>query len=52
MTQLFSKFYEQVNIANEEDEILKSSRLRLLKSILRVLTNGLSILGIDTIDKL
>ena len=52
VTQLFSKFYEQVNIANEEDEILKSSRLRLLKSILRVLTNGLSILGIDTIDKL
>lgn len=49
---LFSKFYEQVNISNEVDVVLKSSRIRLLKSTARVLTNALSILGIKTIDEL
>lgn len=49
---LFSKFYEQVNISNEEDIILKSSRIRLLESISKVVTSALKILGIETIDKL
>ena len=49
---LFSKFYEQVNISNETDVVLKSSRIRLLKCISIVLTNALSVLGIKTIDKL
>ena len=49
---MFSKFYEQVNISNESDEVLKSSRIRLLECISSVLTNGLRILGIKTIDKL
>ena len=52
LTQLFSKFYEQININNEEDEILKSSRIRLLKCVIRVLENSLNILGIKTIDNL
>lgn len=52
LASLFSKFYEQVNISNESDEILKSSRIRLLKSISKVLTNALKILGIETIEKL
>lgn len=49
---LFSKFYEQVNISNEENVTLKSSRIRLLKSISKVITNALNILGIDTIEQL
>ena len=49
---LFSKFYEQVNISNEVDVVLKSSRIRLFKSTAKVLTNALSILGIKTIDEL
>ena len=52
ITQLFSKFYEQINITNEEDIVLKSSRIRLLKSIKKVLENALNVLGIDTIDQL
>lgn len=52
LTKLFSKFYEQVNINNEENEILKSSRIRLLKCIIRVLENSLNIIGIKTIDNL
>ena len=49
---LFSNLYEHINITNEEDIILKSSRIRLLKCIKKVLTNALKILGIDTIDSL
>ena len=52
ITQLFSKFYEQINITNEEDIVLKSSRIKLLMSIKKVLENALSVLGIDTIDQL
>ena len=52
LTQDFSRFYEQVNITNEKDEVLKSSRLRLLKAIRKVLTEALFILGIECIDSL
>ena len=52
LTQCFSKFYENVNISNEKDIDLKSSRIRLLRSIKIVLEKSLSILGIDTIDYL
>ena len=52
MTQKFSKFYEEVNVNNEEDEDLKQSRLKLLQATKTVLTNALEILGISTIDKM
>ncbi len=52
IASLFSSFYEQVNISNESDIVLKSSRIRLLKGIETVLTNALKVLGIDTIDRL
>ena len=49
---LFSNFYEQVNISNEKDEVLKSSRIKLLQAIAKTITNALKVLGIQTIDKL
>ena len=52
LTQDFSRFYENVNISNEEDVVLKSSRIRLLNSIKTVLENALTILGISTVDKM
>lgn len=52
LTQKFSKFYEEVNVNNEEDEDLKQSRLKLLQATKTVLTNALEILGISTIDKM
>lgn len=52
LTQDFSRFYEQVNISKEENKVLKSSRLRLVKAIKTTLTNALSILGIETVDKM
>ena len=41
LTQLFSKFYEQVNISNETDEVLKSSRIRLLNCFVNVIKSNL-----------
>lgn len=52
LTQDFSRLYEQVNITNEEDIVLKSSRIRLLKAIEKVIKEALSILGIESIDRL
>lgn len=52
LTQKFSSYYESVNISNEENDDIKSSRLRLLMCIKQVLTNGLKVLGIDTIEKM
>lgn len=52
LASLFSKFYEQVNISNEQDIVLKSSRIRLLQCVSKVLTNALKVLGIETIEKL
>ncbi len=52
LTQKFSSYYESVNISNEENDDVKSSRLRLLICIKQVLTNGLKVLGIDTIEKM
>ena len=52
LTQYFSKFYETINITKEENEELKASRIRLLLCIKTVLTNALSILGIETVDKM
>ncbi len=52
LAQNFSKYYEQVNISNEEDLVLKSSRLRLLIALNKVIKTSLSILGIDTVDYL
>ena len=49
---LFSKLYEQVNISNETDIVLKSSRIRLLNCISKVITIALKVLGIETIEKL
>ena len=52
LTQDFSRLYEQVNITNEENIVLKSSRIRLLKAIEKVIKEALSILGIESIDRL
>ncbi len=52
LTQYFSKFYEQVNISNESDPVLKSSRLKLLMCIQKVIKSSLEILGIETVDTL
>lgn len=52
LTQEFSKLYENININNEQDITLKSSRIRLLNCTKTVLVNALEILGINTVEKM
>lgn len=52
LSMLFSKYYENVSILKEEDEILKNSRIELIKCIKTVLENGMKILGIVPVKKL
>ena len=52
LTQKFSSYYEKINISNITDIQIKNSKLLLLEAIKIVLTNGLSILGIKTIEKM
>ena len=52
LTQDFSRFYEEINITNEKDSILKSSRIRLLKCTSKIIKEALSILGIESVDYL
>ena len=51
LSQKFSKYYENVSILNEKDELIKKSRLALLNAVKVVLSNGMKILGINPIDK-
>lgn len=52
LAQKFSKYYNMIPILKEEDEVLKTSRINLLKSIKTVLENGMGVLGIETVDQL
>lgn len=52
LCSLFSRYYEEVNILKEEDNVIKNSRLLLLNSIKIVIENSSAILGINTIEKL
>ncbi len=52
LAQEFSKFYDHVNIIKEKDDDLRKSRIRLLKCLRTVITNGLGILGVKTVEKM
>ena len=52
LSMLFSKYYESTSILKEEDEILKNSRIELIKCIKVVLENGMKILGVTPVEKL
>jgi arginyl-tRNA synthetase len=51
LSQTFNEFYHQCPILNESDEI-KNSRLILIISVKKVISKGLKILGISTIEKM
>lgn len=48
----FNKFYNQCPIMNCDDASLKASRLKLVHATTYVLKNGLSMLGIEVVDKM
>ena len=52
VAQKFSKYYNMIPILSEDDEIIRNSRLVLLKCTKTVLENGMNVLGIEPIKKL
>ncbi|NFO56112.1 arginine--tRNA ligase [Clostridium botulinum] len=48
----FNKFYNAHSVLNLDDEVLKATRLSLVKSSLQVIRNGLELLGIDVVEKM
>ncbi len=52
VAKAFNKFYNAHNIANSEDEATKNARINLVKSTLQVLKNGLSLIGLEVVDKM
>eukprot|EP00640_Fibrocapsa_japonica_P000780 CAMPEP_0113946764 /NCGR_PEP_ID=MMETSP1339-20121228/60012_1 /TAXON_ID=94617 /ORGANISM="Fibrocapsa japonica" /LENGTH=600 /DNA_ID=CAMNT_0000953003 /DNA_START=163 /DNA_END=1965 /DNA_ORIENTATION=+ /assembly_acc=CAM_ASM_000762 len=52
VSQKFNKFYESCPVNTAETEELKRSRVALCEVTANVIKKGLSLLGIDTVDKL
>lgn len=52
VSQKFSRYYNNIPILTEEDELIRKSRLALLNSTKIVLLNGMKILGINPIKRL
>lgn len=52
VAKAFNKFYNAHSVLNLEDEVLKATRLNLVRSSLQVIKNGLELLGIDVVEKM
>lgn len=52
IAKAFNKFYNSHNILNNEDEDVKIGRLKLVEATCQVISNGLNILGIGTVEKM
>lgn len=50
--QLFNKFYQKHKVLNAETEELKNARLALIQAIQTLLKVGLTLLGIETLEKM
>lgn len=48
----FNKFYNAHSVLNLDDEVLKATRLSLVRSSLQVIKSGLELLGIDVVEKM
>ncbi|MDD3225412.1 MAG: arginine--tRNA ligase [Clostridium sp.] len=52
IAKAFNKFYNLNKISNLEDIELKNARLKLVESAAQVIKNGLSLLGINVVEKM
>lgn len=52
LAQLFNNFYDAVSIVQTENQELKQSRIRLIKSVSQAIKNGLNLLNIQVPDKM
>ena len=51
-SKAFSRFYEACSVLNAEDEGTRQSRLRLTALVSRQLGRGLTLLGIDVVERM
>jgi arginyl-tRNA synthetase len=52
IADLFSAFFDQHHVLNADNETVKKSRLKLCDMTARVMNQGLSLLGIETIEQM
>jgi arginyl-tRNA synthetase len=52
IAKAFNKFYNSHSILNSEDDQLKSTRLKMVEATCQVINNGLSLLGIEVVEKM
>lgn len=52
LAQKFNEFYQLHQVLNADDENLKKARILLISCIRQVLKNGLTMLGIECLDKM
>ena len=52
LARAFSRFYEACSVLNAEDEATQQSRLRLTALVSRQLGRGLTLLGIDVVERM
>jgi arginyl-tRNA synthetase len=52
LTSLFNLFYDNLPVLKAEDKGLRNARIKLVKAVKIVLENVLSILGINTPEKM
>jgi arginyl-tRNA synthetase len=51
-TRAFNQFYVSHKVADSKNEELSAARIDLIKSAAQVIRNGLSIMGIETLDRM
>jgi arginyl-tRNA synthetase len=47
-----NRFYEQVHINDDTDDLRKAARLKLISAVMDVLKRGLGLLGIQTLERI
>lgn len=52
LAQAFNAFYQEVPVLSEKDERLRTFRLTLIRGVAQVMRNGLSLLGIEPLEKM
>lgn len=52
LARAFNSFYNEVHVLTAATEELKESRLKLVEAFAQVLQNGLTVLGIDTFERM
>jgi len=52
LAHLANQFYEQVHVLEDNDTARRNARLLLIKTVARILKDGLAILGIETLERI